>query len=211
MGAHRKHWSCSSGHDPAVRPLESTKELVDYVKTFETLRNAFPGMLPDSDRSKPFLDRTIRDWGCIHAWYADVMLPFHTYVQPPIKGVVRMCYKYANRLTAFDTELTYIEGYAVSTKVSIPLVHAWCSDIKNQHVIDPTWRGQETTGSPAGYIGIPFSHKFVAHVMHETKQYGVLDSLWMLKKTISDWTMKDVLDTRWYVVDNSDEKVDKVA
>lgn len=201
MGSHRRHRSIVASDDTFVGNLPHTPDVHQHIKVYDQMRILYPENFPPVDTTKPFLDRTIIDYGGLPSWYSEVMIPFNTYVRPPIKGVVRMCYKYATYLTTFCPDVTYVEGYAVSSKTPIPLFHAWGSRVTDRHVIDPTWRGQKTVGTPAGYCGIPFSRKFKALVAVETGMYGILENLWMMKNTLSTLPMREILDTRWYDVD----------
>ena len=155
------------------------------------------------DESKSFPDRTIKDWGSLSYWYADVMLDFNTYKVIESDGEVGMCYKQAQDFTYEYENLTYFEGYAVTENLPIPIFHAWCSDIKEKHVVDPTWYGQKEHLLPSGCIGIAFSNKFLAKYSLLSGTYGVLDTLWMHREVTHSYKMKDMLDMRWYSVDNT--------
>ena len=79
---------------------------------------------------------------------------------PPEVCVERECFSNSLKIAAlqYGTEdLTYVEGYAASGNVGIPVHHAWLVD-KDGHVIDPTWQGERRG---AVYVGIPFTADFI--------------------------------------------------
>ena len=84
------------------------------------------------------------------------------------KGEDRMCFMNSYHL-AMQTGWTYVEGFAISDVVPIPLHHAWVIDRAGM-VIETTW---ETAG--VEYYGIPLDTSFMHKVMLETKRYGILD------------------------------------
>jgi hypothetical protein len=91
------------------------------------------------------------------------------------KGRFKECFSDAHKLAMRTPErYVYCEGYADSG--FLPVLHAWCLDLKRGVVVDRTWhdnRGQE-------YFGVPFRLDFVNHVILRTEVYGVLGNLWML-------------------------------
>lgn len=60
--------------------------------------------------------------------------------------------------------LRYVEGYAMTKEVCIPLHHAWCVD-KQDHVVDPTWAREGQT--PIGYFGVVFPIELVYKVQNK--------------------------------------------
>ena len=52
-------------------------------------------------------------------------------------GEMKACYRNAF-LLALDQDWDYVEGYATTTELGIPLMHAWCLDAEGR-VVDPTW------------------------------------------------------------------------
>jgi len=85
------------------------------------------------------------------------------------KGATKQCFRNAYKLAERDDGLTYVEGYALTSNIPIPLMHAWVVD-KDGAVIDNTWR-------PVGveYFGVPFDIQYVNKIIFEREKYGVID------------------------------------
>jgi hypothetical protein len=64
------------------------------------------------------------------------------------------CYWNCQKLALANSNLTYVEGYALDTSIGFPIVHAWLLDTDSR-AIDPTWNDR------ASYFGIPFSTEWV--------------------------------------------------
>jgi len=76
-------------------------------------------------------------------------------------------YNFINSNSDFD--LIYVEGYAISDKVNLPLYHAWAVD-ESGIVYDPTWRnGKE-------YYGVEFPMSYVSAILCEVGRIGVIDA-----------------------------------
>lgn len=89
-----------------------------------------------------------------------------------LPGTPKACFQNATLAAlSHPDQLVYVEGYAVSATLPIPLPHAWLVDGEG-NVIDPTW----PDGSE--YFGIRFSSDELSEVMLVTRQYGILDTLW---------------------------------
>jgi hypothetical protein len=102
------------------------------------------------------------------------------------------CYRDAYRLAVGHPEFVYCEGLA-APKIRnsfIPLLHAWCMDLRTNEVIDPTWRGKRNCG--VAYCGIPFNMKFVNAFLLKSETYGVLEELWM-HKTLHSTKLSDIV------------------
>lgn len=94
----------------------------------------------------------------------------YEYVMPGVKrGKMGECFKNAWHLMG-GKGLTYVEGYAISGNLPIPILHAWCVD-KNGIVYDPTWQDGKS------YFGVPFSTKFVYSTAMKRKRFGIVDDM----------------------------------
>lgn len=78
-------------------------------------------------------------------------MPFKKTV-PTLAGAMGDCYKNATKL-AQEKNWRYVEGYAITEGLPIPLLYAWCLD-ENGNVSDPTWADGVT------YYGIIFSMSY---------------------------------------------------
>ena len=85
------------------------------------------------------------------------------------KGRMKECFRNAYRLASSNPDLTYVEGFAVSGNLPLPLFHAWCVD-KNGVVYDPTWENGKS------YFGVPFGQKFVDKTIVVRKKFGIIDN-----------------------------------
>lgn len=109
-------------------------------------------------------------------------------------GEKQLCYMNAYRLASIG--YTYVEGYAMSDNLPMPIQHAWVLD-KDGKVIDNTWR-KKWLDNPK-YFGVAMPIRFVESIMLRTEVFGVFypyDDLetWKMilgKKWSSDLT-KDI-------------------
>jgi len=83
------------------------------------------------------------------------------------KGRNRACFMNAYHL-AYGHDWQYVEGFAISHVLPIPVEHAWVFD--GEVVIETTWQGPGIE-----YFGIPFEMDFIHKVLLDTGTYGVLD------------------------------------
>ena len=89
------------------------------------------------------------------------------------RGPLGECYQNAWHL-AEERGWEYVEGYATTTELGIPLMHAWCIN-EDGDVVDPTWDDGEN------YFGVVIPVNIARSVMAETEHYGVLPNLWMCR------------------------------
>lgn len=89
-------------------------------------------------------------------------------------GALGECYINAWQLATMVDNLAYVEGYAMSPEVPVPLLHAWCADEAGR-AVDPTW----PSAARCAYVGIPLARGFVRRRLLATKTYGVLPNLWI--------------------------------
>lgn len=89
-----------------------------------------------------------------------------------LRGPQKMCFRTCTELAfRYPDELVYAEGYAFADiPIQLPLAHAWL--LYRDQVVDPTWSG----GS--GYFGIAFSVEQLQEYLLQSKEYGILQSLW---------------------------------
>jgi hypothetical protein len=75
---------------------------------------------------------------------------------PKLKqGFPKSCYYNAQQLAFKRKSLTYVEGYAMSYGVTIPIAHGWLLNERGE-AIDPTW---DEPG--VAYLGIPLKTVWV--------------------------------------------------
>lgn len=89
----------------------------------------------------------------------------------------KMCCMNATLIATANQDRTYVEGYV--TTHGIPISHAWTVD-KNGQVYDSTI--DPKNGKIAGYIGVPFSTKYLLKATLQNKFYGLLG--YASKKTL---------------------------
>lgn len=77
-----------------------------------------------------------------------------------------------NSFQRIDCDMRYVEGFAMKRHL-IPLSHAWLS--LDNTAVDPTWSDGDY------YFGVPFDNDFVMEFAYKTGQYGILESLYLLK------------------------------
>lgn len=91
-----------------------------------------------------------------------------------LRGPVGGCYKNVTDVVlGFDGHtpepgLTYVEGYALSAQIPLPIHHAWAVD-GDGNVLELTW-----PEPGAEYLGIPMSKETLFKAAAETGVYGVL-------------------------------------
>lgn len=103
-------------------------------------------------------------------------LPFPSASLP--EGIPRrkkgMCFMNSYHLTSTNPwRYVYVEGYAVSKLIPIPLLHAWCYDRVRGAVVDVTW------ADGVEYYGIPLRLGYVRRTIATKETYGVLDNMEM--------------------------------
>lgn len=67
--------------------------------------------------------------------------------------------------------LVYVEGYASTERLGLPLEHAWCE--LDGKVVDPTWKVYGTFDEPAAYFGVSFPD--IAARIRSPRQGPVID------------------------------------
>lgn len=80
------------------------------------------------------------------------------------------CFANAARLT-LERDWFYVEGYASSEDVGVPLLHAW-NVTKGGKLVDATWRKPEKTE----YFGVAFNRADMGRWLSKQKHYGLLDT-----------------------------------
>lgn len=94
--------------------------------------------------------------------------------EPLLKGVPKMemghCFANAAKL-ALERDWFYVEGYASSAKLGIPLLHAW-NVTKDGKLVDATWEEPETTE----YFGVAFNKIDMSRWLVKLGHYGLLDT-----------------------------------
>lgn len=79
----------------------------------------------------------------------------------------RRCFENAALRALRDETLSYVEGYACTEVLPLPIHHAWLVDPQGR-VLDPTW---ESLGS---YLGLVFPTRSVLRLAQEKGTWGVL-------------------------------------
>lgn len=104
------------------------------------------------------------------------------------KGEPKQCYRNAFEF-AMDNGYLYAEGWASPCDLSLPVEHAWCYDIVDGKVIDPTW------AKDGEYFGVPLDLSQVSAVLLETGVYGVLPNLFLMKASPDEvrWRLQSCL------------------
>jgi len=83
------------------------------------------------------------------------------------------CFKNAYLAFIFNEKLRYVEGYARSAEIPLPMLHGWCID-ENHKVLDPTWR------DGVCYFGVVLDRDYVSLVLEaRNKKCGVLECVEM--------------------------------
>lgn len=165
--------------------------LVDFVKAIALCRSSM-NAIPGEEFPRVSMESTLADLAKARG-LEQFYVPFdkinytHKY-----KGKLGFCYKYAYHLAESDSIFIYCEGYASSEQLGIPLHHAWCVNRETGEVYDPVWNTKKTKGN--SYCGLPMNLNFVRKVIMYTKQYGVLDSLWLCKHLFNT-SLGDIIHT----------------
>lgn len=84
------------------------------------------------------------------------------------------CYANCNELVVMAENLTYYEGWAMTDRIILPVLHAWVVD-ETGKVIDPTWDHPEN----AAYFGVPLDWRIRMESNERSGYNAVLDSDWM--------------------------------
>ncbi len=84
---------------------------------------------------------------------------------------LRQCY-YNSMMAALEDpdDKVYCEGYAVTSRLGLPMQHAWVYSMELGRVIDYTWRFKP--GQAAGYFGIAFYTDVVRSYTNRTRRTG---------------------------------------
>jgi len=85
------------------------------------------------------------------------------------RGVIKQCFDNAYKL-ALRRRWRYVEGYAISSTLPLPIHHAWAID-ENDRVVDNTWRD---IGS--SYFGVEFPVGYMREVRKRTDLWPALDN-----------------------------------
>lgn len=81
-------------------------------------------------------------------------------------GTPRACYANSQELAFSGRTLTYVEGYALNSKVSLPTPHAWVLDQQGK-AIDPTWSQQNNC-----YFGIAIDKNWLLNFLGDRVAAG---------------------------------------
>ena len=165
-------------------PSEASLRISDFVKQITLVRHNFVGVAATEkqlDKLKP--TDAISTLKGIEQLY----IPFgerDEYNSSLYPGELGYCYEYAWRASLANPNLVYCEGYATNVSCrSIPLMHAWCVDKNTGLVIDSVWNDK---ASGVGYCGVPMQRSFVGDVLAQTKTFGVIENMHMLRKDYFD-------------------------
>lgn len=85
------------------------------------------------------------------------------------RGERQQCFANAQRLALLHSDLTYVEGYAMSV---IPLHHGWCVD-RDGRVVDTTW-----DALPREYFGVPILTRYVRKLALASGCWSALFDNW---------------------------------
>lgn len=77
-----------------------------------------------------------------------------------------MCYANAGRRAIEDPDLVYVEGYACTDSLHLPVQHAWLLD-ETGRIIDTTW------SNGVNYCGVPIKASALHEILDVTKRWGV--------------------------------------
>lgn len=84
----------------------------------------------------------------------------------------KQCFSNATRAVLFlDQPVTYCEGIAMSTRLGLPIHHAWCVTDEGV-VLDQTWSHPEE----AVYMGVKFDREELQRETLRLGSYGLLDT-----------------------------------
>jgi hypothetical protein len=97
------------------------------------------------------------------------------------EGELKNCFQNAAQEILFgDTDLTYVEGYAMSD-IGLPVHHAWLVT-PDGTVIDNTWTGQSEVMPGSEYYGVAFNADWLRRRAARTKVWGVFQG-----QSVEDW------------------------
>ena len=84
-------------------------------------------------------------------------------------GKMKECFRNAYHLADNGRKYTYVEGYAITKGLPLPVLHAWCLT-EDGKVADPTWKDGEE------YFGVSFDLNYVRKIILRRKKFGVIDN-----------------------------------
>lgn len=90
-------------------------------------------------------------------------------------GQLGMSFMNAYRLVENHPELTYVEGFAQTSHLDVPVSHAWAVT-KDNLVVDPTWDRFRRKGESISYFGVKIPIDIVRKTILARECYGVLDN-----------------------------------
>ena len=116
------------------------------------------------------------------------------------RGVPKRCFLNATRIVDGNPKsLTYVEGYAMSEKVTIPVEHAWAVDGEG-NVVDTTWPTSDATSR--AYVGLPIPHRLRMRLQTQTGVYDILNRLNATTILSSKWGYPKSGFRSWAEADN---------
>ncbi|ASW08638.1 hypothetical protein [Rhizobium sp. 11515TR] len=104
-------------------------------------------------------------------------------------GTPKQCFVNATAIALSRDDAVYAEGYALCEDVPVPLHHAWVINRRGA-VIETTWE----LGPSHCYLGIPFKTDFVAQVLLEDGQCGLLDPPLMRRRASSPDQFRQIVE-----------------
>jgi hypothetical protein len=151
----------------------------------EFLEGIVKGLYEEPDPRK-------KDWK--YHCFEEILLKYGKFMKPmPIDSdsdqgfaVARHCY-YNSQQVAFNSQLIYCEGYAISSKeMPVPVAHAW---VKDQNLaVELTWNQPGFC-----YFGIPFNPEWLQNFVKERSEdnlmvmtYDCLNSINLLRYGLSE-------------------------
>lgn len=98
------------------------------------------------------------------------------------RGIPKHCYHNAWERVRRSTTLAYCEGYAMSSRLPLPVEHAWIVDLKTGLVIEPTWDTKKTDET-FYYKGLIIPHDIVREARRRSGKHtiAVLEGEWARK------------------------------
>jgi hypothetical protein len=139
------------------------------MRKLTQFENALLRQLHDDHNSnaKRVLKRTSRQFVLDYGWfYTPAPLPMGVTLAAKAE-----CYNNALRLVLDNSNLVYVEGFAVG-KDGLPIHHAWVTD-RSGRAIDNTW---DTPG--IAYAGVPFKAGVVSLIGLKNQSVGSLIDDW---------------------------------
>lgn len=139
------------------KPVEG---IVGYLQAIVTMKEKFCNHAPEGYYYK--------------SMEAFILAQGKHYTPKPLPKGIRIgqkkdCFKNAFNLANDNPGYTYVEGYASSKTVCMPLEHAWVVDLDG-NVIDNTWEDGDE------YFGVPFKTDYVRRTILDKKTYGVIEN-----------------------------------